>query len=189
MTRISGTAFGRTGLRLLPVAVLALAQAGQAQPGSQAAGRAEAEVIIPIHAAPIADLSFGLIVLGPAGSGTVEVVADGSPPVYTNAARTTCAGEAGCMAHPARFDVAGEPNRSYRVTLPDQISARGVATGASLPIIRVIVRSMNAASATHEGQLDQSGKDSFFIGGTLQVPAGTRPDVFRADLPVIVTYN
>ena len=189
MTRISGAAFGRAGIRLLPVAMFAFAQAGLAQSGSQAMGQAEAEVIVPIRAAPIADRSFGLIVLGPAGSGTVEVAADRSPPRYTKAARTTFSGEAGCMAHRAQFDVAGEPNRSYRVTLPEQISARGIATGASLPVIRIAVRSMNAASAMSEGQLDQSGQDSFFIGGTLQVPAGTRQDVFRADLPVIVTYN
>lgn len=174
-------------------AMLAAAQAGHAQSGpqagAQAIGRAEAEVIVPIRAVPVSDLSFGLIVVGTAGDGTVEVAPDGSPPRYTSAARSTCSGEAGCAAHPARFDVAGEPRRSYRIVLPDQIRARGTRTGASLAVVAIRVRSVNAGTALAEGVLDEAGQDSFFVGGTLQVPAGTRPDVFRADLPVIVTYN
>jgi hypothetical protein len=160
-----------------------------AQPGAQTTGSAQAEVVIPISTVPLADLSFGSIMIGPAGSGTVEVAPDGAPPRYANTARSICSGEADCAPHPAHFAVSGDPNRSYLVSLPDRIVAYGVQIGAGLPVIAMTMRSVNAPSVTNRGQLDSAGRDSFFVGGVLQVPGGTRPDVFRAELPVIVTYN
>lgn len=93
------------------------------------------------------------------------------------------------MPHRASFDVSGEPRRSYRVVLPEQVIAYGVKTGAGLVVGSLDMRSINAAASQGEGRLDNHGRDSFFVGGVLQVPAGTNPDVFRAELPVIVTYN
>ena len=175
--------------RFLSMALFIFAPAAFAQNGETTLGRAEAEVVIPIRAVPLSDLSFGSIVVGSAGQGTVEVGPDGSPPRYINTARSLCSGESDCMPHRASFGVSGEPSRSYRVSLPGQIIAYGVRTGASLTVVSLEVRSANAPSAMGEGRLDNAGRDSFFVGGTLQVPAGTRPDVFRAELPVIVTYN
>lgn len=175
--------------RFLSMALFISAPAAFAQNGATTLGRAEAEVVIPIRAVPLSDLSFGSIVVGSAGQGTVEVGPDGSPPRYINTARSLCSGESDCMPHRASFGVSGEPSRSYRVSLPGQIIAYGVRTGASLTVVSLEVRSANAPSAMGEGRLDNAGRDSFFAGGTLQVPAGTRPDVFRAELPVIVTYN
>ena len=175
--------------RLAPLAVIASASAAFAQTGEQASGRAVAEVVTPIRAVPLSDLSFGSVVIGAAGEGSVAVAADGSPPRYHNATRSSCAGEARCMPHRASFDVSGEPRRSYRVVLPEQVIAYGVKTGAGLVVGSLDMRSINAAASQGEGRLDNHGRDSFFVGGVLQVPAGTNPDVFRAELPVIVTYN
>lgn len=179
-------------LRLAPGCLLsafALAPGAQAQTGAQAYGHAEAEVVVPIRAMPLTDLSFGAIVVGSAGEGAVRIAPDGSPPLYLNTARSSCSGEAECMPHRARFSVSGEPSKSYRVVLPQTLTAVGMRTGAGLPVVSLEMRSLNAPSATGEGLLDSAGRDSFFVGGTLQVPPGTRPDVFRAELPVIVAYN
>lgn len=178
--------------RLASFLTLVVAASGSvaiAQTNGQAAGRAVAEVVIPVRAVPLSDLSFGAVVIGAAGEGSVAVAADGSAPRYNNATRSRCAGEAQCMPHPAKFEVSGEPGRSYRVSLPRQITAYGVRTGAGLIVGSLDVRSVNAASSQGEGRLDNGGHDNFFVGGVLQVPAGTTPDVFRAELPVIVTYN
>jgi len=51
------------------------------------------------------------------------------------------------------------------------------------------VRSLNEPSQAAQGRLDKAGRDEFHVGGTLRLPSGTRPDLFRADLSVIVTYN
>ena len=175
--------------RFLSMALLIYAPTVFAQDGATAAGSAQAEVVTPISAVPLSDLSFGSIVIGFAGQGSVEVAPDGSPPRYINTARSLCSGETDCIPHRAFFAVSGEPNWSYRVSLPRQVMAYGVRTGIGLPVVDLDVRSFNAPSAMGEGRLDTAGRDSFFVGGTLQVPAGTRPDVFRAELPVIVTYD
>lgn len=185
----TGALFGLGLMRFLPAACGLLATAALAQPGMQASGRAEAEVVVPLRAVPLADLSFGSIVVGASGEGSVEVAPDGSPPRFANAARSGCSGQAECFAHPARFGISGEPDRSYRVSLPGSIVASGIRTGVGLPVTDIQVRSLNDPTGKGEGRLDNAGRDVFFVGGTLRVPAGTRPDLFRADLSVIVTYN
>jgi len=179
----------RTAAWLAPLAPFALAPAALAQPNAQASGRATAQVVTPLRAVPRTDLSFGSLVVGVAAAGSVEVPADGSPARYVNTAKARCASGADCAPHRALFDVWGEPERSYRVALPEQVTAIGTRTGVGLPVGRIVMRSRNSSSPAGGGQLDNDGRDSFFVGGTLQVPAGTRPDTFRADLPVIVTYD
>lgn len=178
-------------MRFLPAACGLCATAALAQPGMQASGRAEAEVVVPIRAVRLADLSFGAIVVGAVGDGTVEVPPDGSPPRYSDAAKAGCSAQSECLPHPARFGVSGEPDRSYRISLPGSIMASGISTGAGLPVTNIVVRSQNdpADGGGAGGRLDNAGQDIFFVGGTLRVPAGTRPDLFRADLSIIVTYN
>ncbi len=181
--------FGIGLMRFLPAACGLCATAALAQPGMQASGHAEAEVVVPIRAVRLADLSFGSVVVGAVGEGSVEVAPDGSPPRYVDAARSGCSGQSECLPHPARFGVSGEPDRSYRVSLPGSIIASGVRTGVGLPVMNIVVRSQNDPAGAGEGRLDNAGHDIFFVGGTLRVPAGTRPDLFRADLSIIVTYN
>lgn len=179
----------RIAARLLPLAPFALAPVALARPDAQASGQAEAQVVNPLRAVPRTDLSFGSIVVGVAAEGSVEVPTDGSPARYVNTAKAQCANSSDCIPHRAVFDVRGEPGRSYRVALPEQVIAIGTRTGVGLPVSGIMMRSLNSSSAKGEGLLDDAGRDSFFVGGTLRVPAGTRPDVFRADLPVIVTYD
>lgn len=179
----------RITAQLLAFASPALAPAALAQSGTLASGRADAQVVIPVRAAPRTDLSFGAIVIGVAAAGSVVVAPDGSPARYVNAAKARCGGSSECMPHRAVFDVSGEPGRSYRVALPAKVIATGTRTGVGLPVSEIRMRSLNASSAVEEGRLNNAGRDSFFVGGTLRVPAGTLPDTFRADLPVIVTYD
>ena len=171
------------------LASLALAPAVSAQPGAQASGRAEAQVVHPVRAVRRTDLSFGAIVGGGGAEGSVKVPADGSAARYANAAIAQCSGDADCAPHRAVFEVSGEPGRTYRVSVPEQLVANGARTGVGLPVGGIAMRSLNASAATEGGVLDKAGRDSFFVGGTLRVPAGTLPDSFRADLPVIVTYD
>lgn len=175
--------------RLISAGVITIGSTAFAQPESQSSGRVQAEVVTPIRVVPLSNLSFGSIVVGSSGEGAVEVAPDGSPARYFNAARPRCSGESDCMPHRASFEVSGEPGRSYRVSWPQQIIAYGLRSGVGLPVTRLEVRSVNASSTSSEKRLDNAGRDRFFVGGTLRVPAGTHTDVFRAELPVIVSYN
>ena len=179
----------RSIVRLFPFALICWAPAAFAQPGAEASGHAQAEVVVPIRVIPLARLSFGSVVVAPSGESAVELDPDGSPARYRNAAQSNCSGQTDCAPHLASFEVTGEANRSYRINLPEGVTAYGLRTGVGLPVVRLKMRSLNTPDSGLDGRLDNAGRDLFFVGGTLQLPAGTRPDVFRAELPVIVTYN
>ena len=156
-----------------------------AQPGStgtEATGQARATVVQPISATALADLSFGAITVG-TGEGTVLVPADGSSAAYGGSVRQTCAGAAACQPHPARFAVRGEPQRAWRIAVPDTVLAQGSHTGTMLPVTGLTPDSGTAR------RLDAMGTGEFTIGGTLGVPRGTPPDTYRAEFPVIVSYE
>ena len=160
-----------------------------AQSGQSAQGSASAEVVEPIRAVSLADLSFGAISVARGGAGQVEVDPDGSTVRYLQAARPQCGGGGGCTPHPGSFAVFGAANQTYSVSLPFQIIARGRQTGRGLVVGDLETRSVNAAAQASGGRLDRHGRDTFFVGGTLSVPAGTPSDIFTAELPVTVSYN
>lgn len=176
--------------------VAAIALASNAMPAiaseadrATAPGHASAMVVKPITVAALADLSFGAIAVGENATGTVVVSASGAPVRYTGSARAGGTSLHHGIPHPATFSIAGDPGRSYRVSVPRSILAKGSRTGRELPVTRLVLRSANAPSASAGGRLDDDGRDLIDIGGTLSVPAGTLPDVFRSELPVVVTYD
>ncbi|MBD2843118.1 DUF4402 domain-containing protein [Erythrobacter rubeus] len=152
-------------------------------------GRAEATVVEPIRAVALSDLSFGSIAVDRHSGGTVEVAPDGGPATYSRSARPNCGSQEACKPHRASFSVTGEGDRTYRVSLPGSVAARGVKTGAELVVNQLAVRSFNQPALASGGRLDQEGQDRFFVGGTLHVPSGTKSDVFRSSLPVVISYN
>lgn len=174
-------------------AACSLASPAAAEPGQTgtAQGWATASVIDPLHAVQEQDLSFGAVTASPTTSGEVTVDPSGGTASFHGGAQAACPGTAAtiCTAHPARFAVSGEALRTYTIDLPDQIVAQGQRTGTSLVVSNLISRSRNRPDLERGGALDLYGKDTFTIGGTLAVPAGTRSDIFRADLPVLVQYQ
>ena len=158
----------------------------QAQ-ASSAQGDASASVIEPLTATALEDLSFGAITVGTDG-GTLVVAANGAGAQVGGSVRQMCSNAAQCQTHPAHFAVSGEAGRSYRVNLPDSLLAQGDRTGTSLTVDSLSFASRNRSTADG-GQLDVDGKDTFSVGGTLQVPAGTPADIYRAQFPVIVSYD
>lgn len=67
--------------------------------------------------------------------------------------------------------------------------AIGRHTGYPLTVSQMSIANTNGPTALGGGQLDQEGEDIFFVGGTLELPAGTPADLYQADLPVSVNYN
>ncbi len=160
-----------------------------AHSGRSGQGVAQAEVVKPLRAIPLADLSFGSIAASNNVAGRVSVAPDGSAVAYFNSRRARCSGQIDCAPHRASFEVSGEANRTYRVSLPRSLMARGAKTGARLIVDALQVRSLNHPGASNSGRLDTAGRDIFFIGGTLTIPAETVTDTFRAQLPITVSYN
>lgn len=173
---------------LLTIGAAALPSAAAADT-STAAGQASATVVEPLRTVPLDDLSFGTLTVGVATGGEVQVSAAGSSASYSGTAAPSCGLAMQCSPHAARFAVSGEANRSYRVQLPVLVQARGARTGQLLDVSRLVVRSQNRAVAHPRGLLDSEGGDEFTIGGRLTVPAATRPDTFRAEIAVSVSYD
>ena len=179
--------------------VLAVASVTAASPAlaagnsAMAMGNAEATVVLPIAVTQAADLDFGVIVSNPGSAGTVVLGPTTAPAQYLGGVQAGCDATSGCpIAHAARFDVAGEANRSYAITAPASISITGqAADGSAAQALTVEGISLKSASRPADGaagMLDGNGHDSFSLGGTLQVPASLPPARYRVSLQVIVTY-
>lgn len=183
---------GSLGIALAGVA-LAVAIAGvpvpafASGPSAQAQGHAVATVARPIAVSGIADLDFGMV--ASSGAGAVTVMAGGGPASFAGKAREACTGQSVCPApHPARFAVSGEPSRNYRIALPDRI---GVSSqGASgLVVTRLTVRTASRPDAGPRGKLGHEGRDSFEVGGTLEIAGALPPGHHAVSVPVSVTYD
>lgn len=176
-------------LGVAPAVLAASSIVAHAEPGATTGGQAQAEVVQPLRAIPLADLSFGSIALTASQAGSVSVPADGGAVSYTSSVRSACGGDSACAPHPASFEVTGEADRSYRVTLPGNVIATGQLTGTTLAVSDLVMRSLNQPAMDQGGRLGADGSDRFNVGGTLDIPAGTQPDLFRAQLPVLVSYD
>lgn len=180
---------GRWSARLAGLAAILTAIQLPSASVAGTTGHAQAEVVEPIQAIPMAELSFGSVAVGSTGDGAVRVAPDGSRAQYSNAVRSTCNGPASCAPHRAMFAVRGEAGRLYRVMMPKAVIVRGAQTGASLTVDELIMQSRNSPAMRDGGLLNGQGRDQFYVGGTLRVPGNTRPDHFQTSLPILVAYN
>ncbi|NBC36917.1 DUF4402 domain-containing protein [Novosphingobium sp. FSY-8] len=190
----------RAPLPLIAIAALvglALPCAAQAASGhsSSATGAAMATVIRPLTVAKLSDLVFGNITMAFSQDGTVTVAADKSGATYTGGARPLC-GLSGCgSVAVAEFQVTGEAERFYTISVPTEVSAQGISLepstrGQAVKAVTVDSLSVFAAStgSATTGRLDSSGQDTFSVGGRLILPLNSASAAYSATVPVIVTY-
>lgn len=157
--------------------------------GADASGIAAAAIIQPITVAALEDLSFGTVAIGPAAGGTITVDPHTGSVAYAGAVDGVCT-HGDCPARPAVFGVSGEPGRRYRIGAPTASSAAPVSGhGPSLPVSDLTVAVASLPGDAPVGLLDAGGRDSFRMGGTLQLPAGTAAGLYRAELSVVVSYD
>lgn len=163
--------------------LIALPTHTQAQ---SAAAHASVQVVAPLSVESAAELEFGML-RGGRSAGEVEVNASGSV-----ASRGGVELLDGPQPHPARFEVSGEPNRSYIVSMPQTVvvapqGAAGDST-ARRPVELTLVSSgggQNGASS----RLDASGADTIFVGGRITIAARMPAGRYAVELPVTVAYN
>lgn len=158
-----------------------------AQP-SAATGQAAAQVIAPLAVTREADLDFGTLASAPGTPGQVTVAPLTGSVTYAGGASGVCA--ASCPPpHAARFGVQGEPQRSYRITLPARLS---IAPSTGMTTSGVTVDSLVATTRSNPtdaaGTLGSDGRDAFEVGGTLHLPADAAPGRYTTQVPVIVAY-
>lgn len=162
-----------------------------AQTGAGSAqGLASAEIVEPISVVSLADLSFGGIAASPSENGEVTIAAESGVAEYTGGARAACLAAAGCHTGAAVFALRGEPGRDYALTLPDgAVALPQDGSGRGLPVSSLTAWSRNLAMGGPSGRLDETGDDEVRIGGTLDIPAGTAPGTYAAELHIVVSYS
>jgi hypothetical protein len=139
-----------------------------------ASASASGKVIVPINILKTADLSFGNFM---AGAGTVEVDIAGAR-TYTGAVVLASGGTAPSAAE---FDVSGEPNATYTLTMPTTLD---LSNGANT-MTATLVSSLGGSTGTLSGL----GAQTLNIGGSLAVADGQASGTYSGTLNVSVDYN
>jgi hypothetical protein len=177
MNRFRGFAIPALGalVGLLLTSTVAMAQQDHAHAVATPAGATIAAAITIVHTA---HLHFGQIVPG-AGAGTVEQTAAASP---TRTATGCTLGNTTGMS-PATFSVGGEPNATYAIALPDDVTVTLTGPGDPMAITAF------SSSPSGTGTLDGGGAQTLYVGGTLNVGAAQTAGAYTGTFDVTVTYN
>ena len=109
--------------------------------------------------------------------GTVTIGTDGS--------RTTTGGvsvNTNTLGSPALYEVSGDPNAFYNITLPDSIVLTSAAGN------NMTVSNFNSIPAA-SGQLDASGRQNMNVGATLVVGSFQPFGAYRGIMTTTIEYN
>lgn len=87
------------------------------------------------------------------------------------------------------FTVRGEQGRDYDILLPAQVTATARSGGGALFVTGLHSQSRNRPGDNLVGKLDMNGSDDVRIGGTLEIPAGSDPRTYSAQVPIVVSYG
>lgn len=135
-----------------------------------------ATVVEPLTLTKVDDLDFGTF--------TVDDVTAGTVVMAPNDSRSATGGVTLVLAdvgQAAEFDVAGDPNRAFTVTLPPNSTIELSGPGANMPVDDFMHDS---------GEMtDGSGNDTFHVGATLSVAGGQTPGSYSGSFDVTVEYN
>lgn len=141
---------------------------------------ASVDVVPLISITEVSELKFGRVNSG-SEVGTVTV---------TTANARTITGAVTLFGNDqttASYNVLGNASGTYAITLP--VTPINVSKdGVNLAVSAFQARSTSTASGT-SGTLDLDGKDSFVVGATLTLPAGTLPGRYAGTFDVSIAYN
>jgi hypothetical protein len=168
-------------IKVLAVAVMVLgANEAFAQQQSQATANVSATIVTPIVISNGDDMNFGNIAVSNT-AGTVVLAPNGS---RTSTGGVTLPVSTGTVT-PATFNVTGQANYQYTITLPSGTITLNGPSSATMTV--GTFTSTPSGSST----LSAGGTDAIAVGATLSVGVNQAPGVYNAasEFPVIVQYN
>jgi len=121
------------------------------------------------------------IVFGDIASSSIP----GTITIGTDASRTTSGGvtvNSNTSGTPALYEVSGDPNATYSVTLPSSVTLTSVA-GDSMVVNRF------SSIPNESGQLDAGGSQNMNIGATLNVGSFQPFGAYKGTMSTTVDYN
>jgi hypothetical protein len=153
--------------------VLSVAAAANAQTSASASASVFAKVIQPIAIAKTADLNFGAIITGAAGSVTV------SPGGVETATGATVVNPNPNVSA-AQFTVTGEPSTAYLIVLPGSVT---ISNGSQTMTVDNF-----SSTPTPAGLLSATGSQSLAVGAKLTVGANQAVGNYTGTFSVSVAY-
>lgn len=87
------------------------------------------------------------------------------------------------------YAVTGEAGAVFTVLAPPSIDASGPAGAPALTASNFAVYSVNLRRAGAGGRFDSSGRDRLLLSARLSVPAGAAAGAYRAEVPLVISYQ
>lgn len=163
---------------LIAIAIIAFSSSLYAQ--ETATATATATIVTPISITKTVDINFGTVAVQSTTGGTVVLSVGG---VRSKTGGVTLPAVTGTVTA-ASFDIAGEPNYTYAITLPS--SALTISSSSNSMTVTTFV-----SNPAVTGQLTAGGTQTLKVGATLNVAAAQPSGVYvnPAGFNVTVNYN
>jgi len=147
-------------------------------PGATVQANATANIVTPIQITKVQDLDFGSIA---AASVADEVVM--SPAGVRSATSGNVILVAAFPGEQAIFDVTGDPNYAFNITLPSDGDV-SITNGTENMAVKSFISDPASPSS-----LDASGEATLNVGATLVVGASQAPGAYTGTFDVTVAYE
>jgi len=165
-------------ITMLAIAMIAFfANDAMAQTETTDAG---AKILAAMTITESADMHFGTMTV-PSTIAEVDLAVGGS---VTIASGTLTLLAQAPTSHAAAYDITGDANATYAITLPTNGSVTITEGATPMPVIDFVC-SYGALTST----LDGSGDDNFTVGATLQLANAQPAGVYTGTFDVSVAYN
>ena len=142
-----------------------------------------ANVVIPIAISETSSLHFGTMTVLAGTGGTCVLSTLG---VRTQTAGVNLSVQAP-LASNATYNVTGQVNTSYSITLPAKITVTFLSN--RMTIGRLVARPASMGADGLTGTLSSAGNDNFTVGGTLNVLPDQAAGLYTGTFNVTVVYN
>ncbi|PCI06504.1 MAG: hypothetical protein COB81_00350 [Flavobacteriaceae bacterium] len=167
--------------------VVGFSNNAMAQNTATVSNDAFATIIAPITIAKGQALNFGAIIKG---AGTVILSTEGVRTNDYSAFAGEAAGNQSGTVTAGTFDVTGENNYTYAITLPGDVILTEVIDGtATMTVNAFNCKTATDADAGLDGTLNSSGADVITVGAKLAVSATQASGVYSGTFDVTVAYN
>lgn len=171
----------RNTIKAIATAVIIAGFSNASNAQATATATATATIVTPISISSDVNMNFGNIAVKASSGGTVILSeADGS---RNKTGDVTLPANVGTVTR-AHFDVSGQPNYTYAITLPSSVVLTR-ASGSETMTANAFTSSVGATST-----LSGAGTESFYVGATLTVDAGQAAGTYTSEnFDVTVNYN
>lgn len=166
-------------IKLFVLAVVVLGFSATSFGQSSATASASGTIVTPIAIAKTVDMNFGNIAVQTSTGGTVVLTPAG---VRSATAGVTASATMGGTITAASFDVTGQGNYTYSITLPSTHTVKRN-SGTETMTVGTFTSTPSATGTL------SSGAQTLNVGATLTVGAGQVAGTYTSETPFTVTVN